>query len=73
MAVLLFATTVLSFSRTAALRPGGFIGAPIPPERFLIVPVGDLALFVVPTSLGIIARRQPAAHTLVQPDSLRRT
>lgn len=49
-------------ARTAALRPGGFIGAPIPPEHFLIVPLGDLVLFVVLTSLGLVARRQPAAH-----------
>lgn len=49
-------------ARTAALRPGGFIGVPLPPEHFVIVPWSDLGLFVVLTSLGIMARRRPAAH-----------
>lgn len=48
--------------RTGALRPGGFVGVPMPPEQFLIVPSGDLALFVALTGLGILARRRPAAH-----------
>lgn len=62
VAIGLVAVTSWMAARTAALRPGGFIGAPIPPEHFLIVPLGDLALFVVLTSLGIVARRQPASH-----------
>lgn len=49
-------------ARTGAMRPGGFIGVPLPPEHFLIVPLGDLVFFVELTSLGVFARRQPASH-----------
>jgi hypothetical protein len=58
----LVAVTGWMAARTAALRPGGFIGVPLPPEHFLIVPLGDLAFFTVLTALGITARRQPASH-----------
>ncbi|MEI6028825.1 MAG: hypothetical protein WCT47_19280 [Betaproteobacteria bacterium] len=48
--------------RTGATRPGGFVGVPIKPEHFLIVPLGDLVFVVVLTTLGFLARRTPAAH-----------
>jgi hypothetical protein len=58
----LVAVTGWMAARTAAVRPGGFIGVPLPPEHFLIVPAGDLAFFAVLTSLGIMARHRPPSH-----------
>jgi uncharacterized membrane protein YozB (DUF420 family) len=60
--IALVALTGWLAARTAALRPEGFVGVPLPPEQFLIVPLDDLAFFVVLTTLGILARRRPAVH-----------
>ena len=47
---------------TAARRPGGFIGIPIPPLQFLAVPMFAIALFALFVLLAIVLRRKPAAH-----------
>ena len=46
----------------AANRPGGFIGVPMGPEAFLIVPVLDIVFFVLFVALAIYWRRNPQAH-----------
>jgi hypothetical protein len=46
----------------AAHRPGGFIGLPIPPLAFLIVPLSEMALFAVLVALAIAMRRTPTTH-----------
>lgn len=60
--ILFCAVTGWLAAKTGATRAGGFVGVPLPPEHFLIVPLGNLAFFVVLTSLGIAMRRQPATH-----------
>jgi hypothetical protein len=47
---------------TAARRPAGFIGVPIPPLQFLIVPLFDMALFATFVALAIAKRRDPQSH-----------
>ena len=46
----------------AANRPGGFIGVPMAPEAFLIVPLLDLVLFGLLVGLALHWRRNPQAH-----------
>jgi uncharacterized membrane protein YozB (DUF420 family) len=46
----------------AAHRPGGFVGLPIPPLSFLIVPLSEMALFAVLVALAIAMRRKPTTH-----------
>lgn len=46
----------------AAHRPGGFIGIPIPPLQFLVVPLAGIALFALFVGLAIARRRDPQAH-----------
>ena len=46
----------------AARRPGGFLGIPIPPKIFLVVPVVDLLLFALFIGLAIGRRRDAQAH-----------
>jgi hypothetical protein len=46
----------------AARRATGFIGVPIPPLQFLIIPIGDVALFAAFVALAIAKRRDPQAH-----------
>jgi hypothetical protein len=46
----------------AARRPGGFIGVPIPPERFAVIPLTDLALFTLFVSRAILKRRDAQSH-----------
>lgn len=46
----------------AAHRPGGFIGVPIPPQRFLVYPMTDLALFAVFVVFAIARRRDTQSH-----------
>lgn len=46
----------------AARRPTGFVGLPVPPLQFLIVPLGDMALFGTFAALAIAKRRDPQAH-----------
>jgi hypothetical protein len=46
----------------AARRPGGFIGIAIPPLQFLVVPLGDIALFAAFVVLAVVWRRDTQAH-----------
>ena len=46
----------------AAGRPGGFIGVPVPPLQFLVVPLADLALFAVFVLLAVARRRDAQSH-----------
>lgn len=49
-------------SLLAAGRPGGFIGVPIPPLAFLVVPFTDMVMFSVLVTLGFLARKNPQSH-----------
>lgn len=46
----------------AARRPGGFMGIPVPPAEFLLVPLTDLTLFAVFVSLAIVRRGDAQSH-----------
>lgn len=46
----------------AANRPGGFLGIPLPPEQFLIFPVGDITLFAVFVALAVVWRTSAQTH-----------
>jgi hypothetical protein len=46
----------------AARRPGGFIGVPLPPERFMAIPFTDMALFAVMIGAALRLRRDAQAH-----------
>ena len=46
----------------AAGRPGGFIGAPLGALEFLVIPLGDMALFAVFFTLAVLWRRDLQAH-----------
>lgn len=46
----------------AAARPGGFVGIPVPAWSFLVIPLGDMALFAAFASLAIAQRRDAQAH-----------
>lgn len=46
----------------AANRPTGFVGVPVPPLQFLVVPLFDMALFGAFVTLAVLARRDPQAH-----------
>jgi uncharacterized membrane protein YozB (DUF420 family) len=45
-----------------AARPGGFIGIPVPPLQFLIVPVTDMLLFSMAVGLALWWRHRPDIH-----------
>lgn len=47
---------------TAARRPTGFVGIPVPPLQFLVIPVVDMLMFPVLFGLAVAKRRQPQAH-----------
>lgn len=47
---------------TAARRPTGFVGIPVPPLQFLAVPLVDMAMFASFVALGIAKRGDPQAH-----------
>ena len=47
---------------TAARRPTGFVGIPLPPLQFLIVPVLDIVLFSAFVALAIARRRDTQSH-----------
>ena len=47
---------------TAASRATGFVGVPVPPLRFLVVPLFDVALFGLFVALAIVRRRDLPAH-----------
>ena len=46
----------------AARRPGGFVDSPMPPLRFLAVPLFDMALFGTLVGLALAWRRDRQAH-----------
>lgn len=46
----------------AAARPGGFIGVPVPPLQFLVVPLAAISLFAVFVALAIARRSDPQSH-----------
>jgi len=45
---------------TAARR--GFVGVPVPPLRFLAVPLFDMLLFPLFVTLAVVQRREPQKH-----------
>ena len=47
---------------TAASRPTGFMGVPMPPEVFVIVPFSALIMFAVFISLAFLKRQKSAHH-----------
>ena len=61
LAVLVIVTGIYG-ALLAANRPGGFIGVPMSPEAFLIVPLLDLVLFGLFVGLAIHWRGNPQAH-----------
>lgn len=64
-AVLLAAAMVwlgLDGALTAARRPTGFVGIPVPPLQFLVIPFVDMLMFPALFGLAIWKRRQPQAH-----------
>jgi len=46
----------------AAGRPTGFVGVPVPPLQFLIVPLVDMLLLAAFVTLAILGRADPQAH-----------
>ncbi len=46
----------------AARRPTGFHGIPMPGQQFMIIPIGDMALFALFVGLAIAQRSNPQAH-----------
>ena len=46
----------------AANRPTGFVGVPVPPLQFLVVPLVDILLLGTFVTLAIVGRRDPQAH-----------
>lgn len=46
----------------AAHRPGGFVGVPIPPLQFLIVPLASIVLFAGFVVFAIVRRRDTQTH-----------
>jgi hypothetical protein len=46
----------------AARRPGGFVDIPIPPLRFLAIPMLEMVLFPVLIGAAIALRRDPQSH-----------
>lgn len=49
-------------SLIAAVRPGGFIGVPLPPLQFLIFPILDMVLFAGFFALAVIWRDNAQSH-----------
>ena len=56
---------------TAARRATGFVGIPVPPLQFLVVPLFDMALFAIFTTLAIAKRRDaPTCSSLRWPSGI---
>lgn len=49
-------------SLVAAVRPTGFVGIPVPPLQFLVVPVFDIVLFSAFVGLAFAQRHVPQSH-----------
>ncbi len=62
--VLALAVLVLGVTAaiTAARRPGGFIGIPLPPLQFLAVPLASMLMFSLFVAFGVARRRNAPAH-----------
>jgi len=63
-AVLAAAMVVLGVTGAviAARRPGGFVGIPVSPLQFLIIPIFDMAIFSTFVAVGVAKRRDPQTH-----------
>jgi hypothetical protein len=64
-AVLLAAAMVwlgIDGALTAARRPTGFVGIPVPPLQFLVIPFVDMLMFPVLVGLAVVKRRKTQAH-----------
>jgi hypothetical protein len=46
----------------AAARPTGFMGVPVPPLQFLVVPLSSISLFAIFVVLGLLNRLNPQTH-----------
>jgi hypothetical protein len=46
----------------AARRPTGFVGLPVPPLRFLAIPLFDMLLFPTFVALAVARRHDPQSH-----------
>ncbi len=46
----------------AAGRPSGFMGVPVPPLQFLVVPLASITLFAAFVALAIARRSDPQSH-----------
>lgn len=47
---------------TAARRPTGFVGIPVPPLQFLAIPLFDMVLFAAFVALAVARRRDAQSH-----------
>jgi hypothetical protein len=63
-AVLLLAMVVTGVEGAliAARRPGGFVDIPVPPLRFLAIPMTEMVLFPLLIGAAIALRRDPQSH-----------
>ena len=61
LAILMFVVGIYG-ATVAAVRPGGFIGMPIPPNQFLAVPVFDLIMFGLFVAWAVVRRHDAQAH-----------
>ena len=46
----------------AAHRPGGFVGIPVPPLQFLIVPLASIVVFAIFVAFAVVRRRDAQIH-----------
>jgi uncharacterized membrane protein YozB (DUF420 family) len=46
----------------AASRPTGFVGVPVPPLQFLIVPLLDMVIFAAFVTTAVVQRREAQSH-----------
>lgn len=46
----------------AARRPSGFMDVPVPPLKFLVIPIADMVLFAVFMALALVRRRNVQSH-----------
>lgn len=61
LAVVMVATGTVG-ALIAARRSTGFVGIPIPPLQFLVIPLLDMVMFSVLVGLAIARRNDPQAH-----------
>jgi uncharacterized membrane protein YozB (DUF420 family) len=46
----------------AARRPGGFMGVPVPPQQFVLIPLVDMIVFSALVGIAFARRRDAQAH-----------